>query len=291
MEHRYLSSQIITLPDGRQLGYLVAGKGVPVLYFHGTASSRLEALLLKPFINQNIQLISVDRPGYGLSTYKPRKTIQDFNCDLNFLADHLGLSHFSVLGWSGGGVFALAYMTCFSQRINRGVVVGAPNLPFDVSTAHNMPLAKYVLKLPLIGALAMQNMRRQVLKTDGSASFLRSTHGRQMLNGCSTRDEVFFSDPAWMDLMYQSMAEAFRQKDGVQAILDEHQLFLNPWNLPFKEISGKLWVWHGQEDKTCPVNNAYGIARKFEGTNLEIFPKQGHCVMFDNLDRIVRLLI
>ena len=286
-----MSAHILTLPDGRQLSYLVAGRGVPVMYFHGTASSRLEALLLKPLINQNIQLISVDRPGYGLSTYKPRKTIQDFNSDLNFLADHLGLSQFSVLGWSGGGVFALAYLTYFSQRIKRGIIAGAPDLPFDASTAHNMPLAKYALKLPLLGTLAMQNMRRQILKADGPASFIRSNQGRQMLNGCSTRDALFFSNPEWMRLMHLSMAEAFRQKTGVQAVLDEHKLFLNPWNLPFSKVSGKLWIWHGQEDKTCPVNNAYSIARKFKGADLEIFPRQGHCVLFDNIDQLSRFLI
>ena len=286
-----MNSQVLTLPDGRQLGYLIAGRGAPVMYFHGTASSRLEALLLKPLLNKNIQLISVDRPGYGLSTYKPRKTIQDFNSDFNFLVNHLGLSQFSVLGWSGGGVFALAYITCFSQRIKRGVIVGTPDLPFDASTAHNMPLAKYVLKIPLLGALAMKSMRRQVLKADGYPSFMRSNQGRQMLNGGSTRDALFFSNPEWMGLMHLSMAEAFRQKEGVQAVLDEHKLFLNPWNLSFREVNGMLWVWHGQEDKTCPVNNAYSIARKFKGTDLEIFPQQGHCVMFDNIDQLSRLLI
>jgi hypothetical protein len=35
-------NQTISLPDGRQLGYLIVGKGAPVFYFHGTASSRLE---------------------------------------------------------------------------------------------------------------------------------------------------------------------------------------------------------------------------------------------------------
>ena len=39
--------QTFSLPDGRQLGYCIVGEGKPVLYFHGTASSRLETLLLK----------------------------------------------------------------------------------------------------------------------------------------------------------------------------------------------------------------------------------------------------
>lgn len=285
-----MSSQAVTLPDGRQLGYLVVGKGTPVIYFHGTASSRIEVLLLKRLTTKNLQLIAIDRPGYGLSTYNPRKNIQDFNCDLNFLADHLDIPQFSVLGWSGGGVFALAYLTCFSQRVNRGVVVGAPDLPFDPSTAHNMPLAKYMMKLPLLATLAIKNMQHQVLKANDPVAFLHSSSGRQVLRGCSSSDLRFFSDPKWLSLMYQSMTEAFRQKDGVKVVFEEHKLFLKPWNLPSKHIGDKLRVWYGDEDKTCPVVNAYSIANKFGGI-VEVFPKQGHYIMFDNLERLAELLI
>jgi hypothetical protein len=49
-----MSNQILTLPDERHLGYIVEGKGKPVIYFHGTASSRLEILLLKEFAHKNL---------------------------------------------------------------------------------------------------------------------------------------------------------------------------------------------------------------------------------------------
>ena len=48
-----MSNQTLTLPDKRQLGYAVEGEGKPVIYFHGTASSRLEILLLKEFAHTN----------------------------------------------------------------------------------------------------------------------------------------------------------------------------------------------------------------------------------------------
>ena len=62
--------QKFVLPDGRLLGFSIVGEGMPVLYFHGTASSRLETLLLKDFVSvYGFQVIGVDRPGYGLSTF------------------------------------------------------------------------------------------------------------------------------------------------------------------------------------------------------------------------------
>ena len=64
--------------------------------------------------------------------------------------------------------------------------------------------------------------------------------------------------------MYQSMVEAYRQgNQSVRTVVGEHQLFLKPWNLPFAQISeDKLVVWHGLEDKTCRVNNAYIISKQ-----------------------------
>ena len=107
----------IDLPDGRQLGYLIVGEGKPVVYFHGTASSRLEVLLLKKLAyGSKLQIIGIDRPGYGLSSFTPRKNFSAFANDVNFLVDHLGIKEFGVLGWSGGGVFALTYAALFPKR-------------------------------------------------------------------------------------------------------------------------------------------------------------------------------
>jgi pimeloyl-ACP methyl ester carboxylesterase len=282
------------LPDGRRLGYIKIGNGAPVIYFHGTASSRLEVMLLKSLSETaQLQLVSIDRPGYGLSTYKPRKSLQDFNEDINCLADFLGLDQFAVLGWSGGGVFALSYCTCNPERVTKAVIVGTPSLPFDVSTAHNLPLARYIMKLPYVGELVMRQLSRQLLKVNGdTAAFLSTRQGKQLLNGASQGDLTFFNDPQWIRQMYQSMVEAFHQGNfGVKAVVEEHQLFIKPWALPFSAFdSGKLWIWHGAQDLTCRVSNAYVNAKALPNSSLEIFPESGHCVMFEHQEQLGRLL-
>ena len=289
-----MNGQVISLPDGRRLGYFKVGKGKPVVYFHGTASSRLEILLLKKLAcASELQIIGIDRPGYGLSTFQPLRMLQDFNLDVNSLTDNLGIERFGVLGWSGGGAFALAYLACCPERVTRAVIAGTPALPFDVSTAHNMPFARFIMKIPFLGLLAMRQMSRQVLRANGDvAAFLRSRQGKQMLHACSKSDLKFFSDPEWMAQLYQSMAEAFRQGDaGAKAVLMEHQILMKPWTVSFSKIpKGKLVVWHGSEDKTCRANNAESIARSVQGSKLEIFEGLGHCVMFDNFGRLGELL-
>jgi len=289
-----MSSQVFSLPDARQLGYCIVGKGKPVVYFHGTASSRLEVLLLKEFAEaKDLQIVCVDRPGYGLSTYRRRENLKDFGNDLNLLVDFLGFDRFSILGWSGGGVFALGYLAFFSGHVNRTVIVGTPNLPCDASKAHNTTYARYVMKFSLFSRLAMKNMSRQVLRANNDISaFLNSKAGKRMRNAYSEDDLKFFSDPTWMTLLYQSMAEAFRQSNrGVKTVAEEHKVFLAPWNIPFPKISAeKLFIWHGTDDKTCSVNNAYLICQKIGGSHLEVFQGKGHCVMFDKLQKLGGIL-
>ncbi|MCL5877413.1 MAG: alpha/beta hydrolase [Candidatus Bathyarchaeota archaeon] len=289
-----MSAQTCPLPDGRKLAYATVGEGYPVVYFHGTASSRLEVLLLRELAaNAPLQLIGVDRPGYGYSSYVPRRSLQGFNADVTCLADYLGFDEFAVLGWSGGGAFALAYLTCNPNRVSCAVTVAAPALPFDVSTAHNLPLAQYIMKIPKIGELAMTQLSRQLLKSNGDTqTFLATPQGKQLLRGCSKTDLAFLHDSYWVGLMYQSMTEAFRQGNaGVRAVIEEHQVFIKLWALPFEAVGkGKLWVWHGSEDKTCRVANAYEITRLVPSARLEVFGGAGHFVMFENLQRLGQTL-
>ena len=291
---KQLAAEIYILPNGRKLAYLTIGQGYPVMYFHGTASSRLEVHLLRWLaVASGLQLISVDRPGYGASTYTCRHSLTDFNDDLNCLADHLGLDQFGILGWSGGGVFALAYLTNNPHRVSRAVIVAAPTLPFDVSSAHNNPLAKYLMRFPQIGELAMLHLSRKLLKADGDPQrFLSTPQGKQLLHGCSKTDLALLKDPQWVGLMYDSMAEAFRQgRSGVKAVVEEHQLFVKPWTLPFEAVGkDQLWVWHGSEDKTCRVQNAYTIAGLVPSAVLKIFEGEGHFVMFEHLKRLSEIL-
>ena len=73
--------------------------------------------------------------------------------------------------------------------------------------------------------------------------------------------------------MYQSMAEAFRQNNGVKAVVEEHQLFMKPWGISFAGVpAGKLVIWHGADDKTCLVSNAYLLSQTVAGSLLEVFP-------------------
>ena len=290
-----MSNQTLILPDKRQLGYAVEGKGKPVIYFHGTASSRLEILLLKEFANNNrFKLIGIDRPGYGLSTFTNRIGLRDFAEDVNMLTDYLKLSSFAVLSWSGGGPFAITYTALFPKKVTHTLAVGSPALPFDTSEAHNGNLlAKVAMKNRFFATWGLKFFRRTILTANQDIDgYLKSRGGKNMVMDWPKPDRKFFADTAWLKKMYTAMAEGFRQEGSVKAIFQEHQLFLNSWSEQIGRIpAGKLTLWQGAQDKTCPVGNAQKIAQAVKGTHVELFPNEGHCVLFGQIQSLNKELV
>jgi pimeloyl-ACP methyl ester carboxylesterase len=290
-----MSNQILTLPDKRQLGYAVEGEGKPVIYFHGTASSRLEILLLKEFAHKNqFQLIGIDRPGYGLSTFTNRIGLHNFAEDVNTLTDYLQLNSFAVLSWSGGGPFALTYTALFPRQVTRAVVVGSPALPFDASEAHNGNLlAKIAMKNRFLAMWGLKFFRESILSANQNVDgYLKSRSGKNMVADWPKPDRKFFADVAWLKQMYSAMAEGFRQESSVKTIFQEHQWFLKPWRESIDLIpAGKLTLWQGAQDKTCPASNAQKIAQAIKGTRVELFPEEGHCALFGQIQKLNNELI
>ncbi|CAK7224504.1 hypothetical protein SBRCBS47491_005574 [Sporothrix bragantina] len=104
-------SQTVTLPDGRKLGFAEYGapNGNPVIYLHGFPSNRLEGVAFDKAAKQHkVRLLSIDRPGYGLSTLQPGRQMLDWPDDVLAFAKTQNLSKFGILGASGGGPYVLA---------------------------------------------------------------------------------------------------------------------------------------------------------------------------------------
>ena len=92
-------NQTLILRCGRRLGFAEYGDpaGKPVLYFHGTPSSRL--LHPDEGITRSLgaRLIILERPGFGLSDFQPGRELLDWPDDVVEAADQLDLDCFAVV--------------------------------------------------------------------------------------------------------------------------------------------------------------------------------------------------
>ena len=136
MENNY-----INLSDKRKLGYSEYGRkeGYPIIYCHGSQSSRLEMHYDLSFaLSNNLRIISIDRPGHGDSDFNPNGTIESFANDTNQLVKNLNITEFSVLGMSAGAPFAMGIAYYLNQKSKKlGIVSGFAPLNNETLKALN----------------------------------------------------------------------------------------------------------------------------------------------------------
>lgn len=76
----------------------LASTSPPIFYFHSYPSSRYEGAPRHPHVlAPNLRIISPDRPGAGLSTHSPTRTLLSYPSDILFLASHLSIAQFRML--------------------------------------------------------------------------------------------------------------------------------------------------------------------------------------------------
>jgi pimeloyl-ACP methyl ester carboxylesterase len=120
----------IELADGRTLAYSEWGDlgGRPVVFLHGTPSSRLLCWDVDATEALGVRLVTVDRSGYGRSDPRADVTLLNWVDDYIELVDHLGLPSCPVLGHSGGGPYALACAYRLPERVSSLGLAASPGL-------------------------------------------------------------------------------------------------------------------------------------------------------------------
>ena len=117
---------VLRLPDGRMLGYAEYGDpaGPPVMFFHGLPGSRVSGRLGDEAARERrVRLIAPDRPGFGLSSFQPKRVILDWTHDVTALANALGIGRFAVGGVSGGGPYAAACAFALGPRLTGAAII------------------------------------------------------------------------------------------------------------------------------------------------------------------------
>jgi pimeloyl-ACP methyl ester carboxylesterase len=126
-----VSSRHVEVNAGNRVHLLEQGAGPPVVLLHGTGNP---AGFLLPLLHElhGVRAIAPDRPGVGLSDpvdFPEGRYRQTVVAWLDRLLDALELDATTLLGHSGGGVWALWYALAHPDRVKRLVLLGVPTLP------------------------------------------------------------------------------------------------------------------------------------------------------------------
>jgi pimeloyl-ACP methyl ester carboxylesterase len=283
--------KLIHLRDGRALGYAEFGDltGKPVFFFHGFPGSRLQRApgdLIATSLGAHI--ITIDRPGFGLSAFQPGRTLLDWPNDVAALADALEIDQFAAIGLSGGGPYLLACAYKIPRRLTSATVISGlgpldqpgVNVGMDRSNHIVLGIAKrtpwWLIRLILAPAVSM------VQRDPAAASKYLPASAPQV-------DKDVFARPAVQAMNRADLLEACR--NGVDGLSWELALFTHPWGFRLEDINMKMYLWQGEADTTIPLSMGKYMARTLPNCQARFIPGEGHTLMYNYWQDILALAL
>jgi pimeloyl-ACP methyl ester carboxylesterase len=285
--HDRVTSETITLRDGRKLGYAEYGdpNGRAAFVFHGFPNSRLMAKTGDAGARRRgIRVIALDRPGFGLSDFQPGRQIDDWPDDVAQVADQLGIERFSIMGISGGGPYTAACAAKMPERLEAVGLVSALGPMRDKEamsgygrfTRFMLWLSRYLpflITLTLLWlAFAMRWFPERAIRA--------AARGR----GLPPADRALLRESKTHNTIIADLREAFRQ--GVKGPAYEFRLFLRPWRFKPEDITARVRIWHGEADDTVPPSMARYYERTIPNAKATFFPGEGHFMVLNRGEEI-----
>jgi len=279
-------SRTVVLPDGRLLGFDDVGDphGTPLLYFHGFGSTRLIRHPDDTIAERlGIRLLAIDRPGIGLSTSRPARRLLDFAGDVGDLADTLGLERFGIVGWSGGGPYALGCAWALGSRVTQVGLISTP-APLagtgasDYATRFHRASSRAADVAPWAVRLAMWRWSRQQRNDP-------ARHLDDAIAGMVDADKEILADPRFRDVMLRNASELYRQ--GGRGLYDEALIMARPWGFPLEGIARPVRIWHGELDQAVPIGMGRHLARTIPTADATFLAGEAHHLLYDRWEEIL----
>ena len=265
---------VFWVPDGtRWLAVDERGRpdGRPVLFLHPAPGSRLLDPDPWATAGARVRLITFDRPGYGGSSPLPDGAVPTLTGAADDAAEVLGrldVERAAVVGWSAGGLVAIALAARRPDLVTAVAMVGTPAHEDDVAhmaDEHKAMVAALRPDLPAAaGAVA-----------HALAAIAESPDAMLELLGDGPADDAVRDDRSHGRHLWAMASEAIRQ--GVTGMAaDIVAATIAPWGFDPADAEVPVTLWYGEEDVlVTPEHGAYW-AGVLPDAQLHVVPAAGH---------------
>jgi pimeloyl-ACP methyl ester carboxylesterase len=221
-----------------------------------------------------LQLICYDRPVYCGSDRKPGRTVRDAADDVAAIADKLGADRFAVVGRSGGGPHALACAAVMPERVSSTAVLVslAPSDAVGLDWYHGMN-RQNIQEYGAADAGLQARLTNIASWVEQAQQDPRRVIG-QIESELSEPDKRVVGDVALRRLLVDTYAEALRQ--GAAGWIDDVLAFRKPWDIALSNITSRVRLWHGADDRFSPVDHTRWLGRHIPQVKVEIQAGIGH---------------
>lgn len=275
----------VVLPDGRRVGAAEFGErsSLPLVYLHGFLGSRLEpGAVDRRFVN----IIGLDRPGYGRSDPQPQRSLAAFGRDVRDALDRLGVGRCVLAGASAGAPYAVAAAHALGPRVLRLVLIAGVAGP-DV-------LLRTRGTADIIVRLAAERWGRGRL-LHGWFRLARRTGLDRTLLGLAVTSELRslarhgLSGPFVHERLLQSLRAG--NDRWLRGVMADALVLTRPWDVDPAEVAADALVLHGTADPAVPVEHAYWYAARLPRARVEISPGERHLSLcFASTDMVQRIV-
>lgn len=282
--------ELISLPDGRTLSYIQMGDpdGIPVLFTIGSPSSAVGALGYAGAAERHgLNLIAIDKPGYGSSSRDPQRSLLRYGADVRDLADALGFTRVAVAGQSGGGPHALAAAYVLGDRVSTLSLIssyGPVNEPWAAEGHSGLMRTTTWFANHASGLMWLPVAPLKVMMGDSDRARRLAL---RMAKKLPPPERAVLEAPE-AELILRGASDAF--VNGMSAACDEFRALGRPWGFRVEDVHAPTDVWHGNRDTSCPITMARGIAERLPNGTLHELDTIGHAFFGPELDEAMAAL-
>ncbi|MFF5263093.1 alpha/beta fold hydrolase [Actinomadura viridis] len=269
------------MPDGRLLGWAEWGPpdGVPVLLCPGAATSRWLGFGAGVVDALGVRLVSVDRPGLGVSTPAPGRTFSDFAADIRRLCALRGLGRPAVVGNSQGAPFAIA---CAEDGVVSALAV--------VSGADEVAAPEFASALPAdLRGLIERTASDPAGAEEFFAGFTPDAMWNMVMAGSPECDLAVYQDPGFAALYRRSLDEGFAQ--GAAGYARDTVLAMGRWPFALADIAVPVDIWYGEQDTGHSPDNGALLATRIPGARRRVVPGIGGALLWTHAEPILTSLL
>ncbi len=277
------------LQNGETIAYRETGSGSKVLVLvHGNMTSSKHWDVLMEELQDSYKMYAIDMRGFGFSTYnQPVNSLKDFSEDIKLFVDQLGLTSFSMAGWSTGGGVTMQFAADYPEYVENVILVesvGIKGYPMYKKDADGAPLAGQFLTTkeeiacdpmqvaPVLQAL--ENKDKEYYRTIWN--LLIYTHRQPAPEKYEEYLDDMLTQRNLVDVDYSLV---------MFNISDEFNGVVNGTGA-VRRIQAPVLVLQGDRDYVVPREMGEEIAKEIPGAKLVILPDCGHSPFVDCLDEL-----
>lgn len=284
----------VTLPNGETIAYQEREGGEKkVLLIHGNMTSSKHWDLVLEQMDPKFKLYAVDMRGFGQSTYHNQiQSIKDFSDDIKGLVDAIGLTDFSIIGWSTGGGVGMQFVADYPEFCSKLVLLASTStrgVPFYGTRTDGMPdFENRYTTFEQIKADKDKIIPTQNAYDTKDHAFLKAVWNAVIYTKKQPIEDKYQEYVNDM-LTQRNLAEVYHALNTFN-ISDKHNGIIEGNGLA-KNIQLPVLVLRGDRDYVIPEQMAQEIVEDI-GSNARFVELQdcGHSPLIDDLDQLLQVI-